>query len=981
MFNAISDAIFVKNRQHRLILVNDAYCQLMGYSREELIGKTYDNFLPEIEADILRKNDELIFTQHINSEQEEKLTDAYGMTHWVVTKKCLFQDKANNKFLVGTIHNITKYKQISDELHASKQLLQAVMDGIPQGIFWKNRDSVYSGCNQKFAEVVGISSPSEIINKSDYELPWITEEADSFQRCVRLACAKDLQSLMYSHTAESEIVECQQPVDGRPLWLETNKIPLKDTEGNVVGILGTVQDITIRKQAEVALTEKASLAAFRVEINHAITQSYNLQTTLKCCTDAMVQHLNAAFARIWTLNELENVLELQASSGMYTHIDGAHGRVPVGMFKIGLIAQERQPHLTNEVLTDPRVGDKAWAKQQGMVAFAGYPLILDGNLIGVMAMFSRQALPESVLDALNLAANEVALGIKRIQTKQALQASESKYRNLVETSQDVIWSIDAQGYWTFVNPAVKNIYGYEPEEMIGRHYSEFAPSEKLHNDLDIFPRLLAGESLSQYETVVLAKDGSTLNLLCNAIAIKDENGSIIGITGTATNITEIKQAEAAMQRTNAVLKAQQEASIDSILVIDENRNIASYNQCFRQLWQIPGELMNTGCDRQILGWVLNQLENPEEFLAKVEYLYEHPEERSHNEIKLKSGKIFERYSAPVYSSAGDYYGRIWYFRDITERNQAEVALRDSEAQLRQQARQLKQALQELQHTQTQLIQSEKMSSLGQLVAGVAHEINNPVNFIYGNLNCINDYTQELLLLLQLYQKNYPSPVKEIEDFTDFIELEFLISDLPRMLKSVKHGAERIRDIVLSLRTFSRLDEAEMKAVNIHDGIDSTLMILQSRLKENHQHPKIQIIKEYGEFPLVECYAGQLNQVFMNILANAIDALEESSIKNTAQLAIDDEILNQPQIHIRTQLIESNQVKISITDNGLGIPEAFKQQIFDPFFTTKDIGKGTGLGLAISYQIITVKHGGSLECCSTPGEGSEFVITIPLNQHK
>ncbi|HIK08201.1 MAG TPA: PAS domain S-box protein [Trichormus sp. M33_DOE_039] len=980
IFNAISDAIFVKNRQHRFILVNDAYCQFRKCNREQLIGKSDYDFLSTAVADTLWEEDELVLSQGINSEYEEKLIDDYGITRWIVIKKCLFEDQTHNKFLVTTIQDITKYKQIADDLYASRQLLQAVMDNIPQGIFWKSRDFAYSGCNQTFAEVVGVSSPVQIVHKSDYELPWITKPSDSYQQRVRLACTKDLQELMYTDTSKHEIIECPQRRNDQPMWLETNKIPLKDPEGNVIGILGTVQDITVRKQTEASLAEKVSLAALRVEINYAITQSYNLQTTLKCCTDAMVKYLNAAFARIWTLNEAENILELQASSGIYTHIDGNHSRVPVGKFKIGLIAQERRPHLTNEVLTDPRVGDKAWAKQEGLVAFAGYPLILDGNLIGVMAMFSRQALPESVLEALNLAANEVALGVKRIQTKQALKESESKYRHLVETSQDIIWSLDGQGYWTFVNPAAKKVYGYEPNEMIGRHYSEFIPPEPIDQDLEMFPRLLAGESLSHHETVVLAKDGSRLNLLCNAIALKDEDGKITGITGTAANITQIKQAEIALRRTNAILQAQKEASIDAILVIDENRNIASYNQCFCQLWQIPRELIETGGDRQLLGWVVDQLENPEEFLTKVEYLYEHPEARSHDEVKLKSGKTFERYSAPVSSSTGEYFGRIWYFRDITTRKQAEIALRDSETQLRQQTQKLQQTLKELRHTQTQLIQSEKMSSLGQLVAGVAHEINNPANFIYGNLNHINDYTQELLLLLQLYQKNYLQPAQEIQDFTDLIELDFLKSDLPRLLKSVKYGAERIRDIVLSLRTFSRLDEAEMKVVDIHDGIDSTLMILQSRLKGNNQRPEIVVNKEYGDFSLVECYAGQLNQVFMNILANAIDALEESLLKTSAQLTAVNERLTQPQIHICTQLINSNQVKISIIDNGLGIPEILKQHIFDPFFTTKPIGKGIGMGLAISYQIITVKHGGSLECLSSPQGGSEFIITIPLQQN-
>ncbi|UIE35973.1 ATP-binding protein [Leptodesmis sichuanensis] len=322
----------------------------------------------------------------------------------------------------------------------------------------------------------------------------------------------------------------------------------------------------------------------------------------------------------------------------------------------------------------------------------------------------------------------------------------------------------------------------------------------------------------------------------------------------------------------------------------------------------------------------------------------------------------------------------------------------NERRLRQETAKSAQALQALQQTQAQLIQTEKMSSLGQLVAGVAHEINNPINFIYGNLPHAVRYTQDLLQLVELYDRIYDRH-PEIQQFRQDIDLPFLIEDLPQMLESMQIGADRIREIVLSLRNFSRLDESDMKRVNIHDGIDSTLLILQNRLKPNANRPPIVVIKEYGDLPLVECYAGQLNQVFMNILSNAIDALDSYNQKrstedieaNPATITIYTEAihpypLESPSASSSSALTSPSSpshptpsIVIRIQDNGPGIPPDHLNRLFDPFFTTKPIGKGTGLGLSISYQIIVEKHHGILKCSSQPGQGAEFWIEIPVRQ--
>ncbi|WP_292704881.1 MULTISPECIES: response regulator [unclassified Nostoc] len=329
--------------------------------------------------------------------------------------------------------------------------------------------------------------------------------------------------------------------------------------------------------------------------------------------------------------------------------------------------------------------------------------------------------------------------------------------------------------------------------------------------------------------------------------------------------------------------------------------------------------------------------------------------------------------------AVDYITKPFHEEELLARIKTHLQLRNLtktlEKRVAERTAALSRALKDLQESQLQLVQTEKMSALGQLVAGVAHEINNPVGFIHGNLGHASIYFQDMVNIINLYQQHYPNPVPEIQEEIAAIDLKYMLADLPNLISSMQEGVQRIRNISTSLRTFSRADSDRKVSCNIHDGIDSTIMILKHRLKASEDRPDIQIIRDYENLPDLECFIGQLNQVFMNLVANAIDALEESNI-GRSYIEIE---ANPNQIFIQTTLTENNNhILIRIKDNGVGMSGDVQQKIFDYLFTTKPVGQGTGLGLSIAHQIVVEKHGGTMEVNSTLGHGSEFIIKLPIS---
>ncbi|MEG4235320.1 PAS domain S-box protein [Microcoleus sp. Pol11C3] len=571
---------------------------------------------------------------------------------------------------------------------------------------------------------------------------------------------------------------------------------------------------------------------------------------------------------------------------------------------------------------------------------------------------------------------------ERKQAEEALRESEARFQKLSGNVPGVIYQFvlrtDSSFSFPYISPACREMFEREAESVL---QNAALITDLIHSD----DRQNHDESVAisaqtlqpwHWEGRFVLPSGKIRWFQIISRPEAKENGDIIW-DGIAIDVTDRKQAELALQESQQFIQKVADATPGILYLYDleEQRNIYANTSLLGLLGYTFDDI--TAMNSSLMPQLVHPEDLPEIVKHHASFLGVEDGEIREIEYRMRAadGQLLWLQSRDtIFSRNADGQAQviIGFCQDITTRKQAEEALRQSEARERERAGELESALRSLRSTQTQLIQTEKMSSLGQLVAGIAHEINNPVNFIHANIDYLNQYTKQLLDLVTLYEHEYPEPNSKILDRIQEIDLDFMAEDLRKVVGSMQVGTERIRQIVLSLRNFSRLDESAMKPVDIHVGIESTLLILQHRLKSRDSRPEIEVIKEFGKLPLVECYASQMNQVFMNIIANGIDAIEE----RYHQLSVPRSETKSGRIAISTSVTPQNTVRVEISDNGTGIPEGIVERIFNPFFTTKAVGKGTGLGMSIAHSIVVEKHKGKIECISSIGCGTTFKIEIP-----
>lgn len=892
--------VSITDHRGKINYVNDNFCKISQYSREELLGKDHrlmnsgyhsSDFFKQMWMTISKGK---VWRGEIQNRAKD------GNFYWVNTAIVpILNAQEKPCAYISVCQDITERKRTENErLSLAHGGTEIFFKFSPDLMCILSRDGHFQQVNPAFEKILSYT-PEQLLSQ-----PFL-----AFVHPEDKAATQSVWEKLGSTTENIEVENRYRCQDGSYKWQRWNFFcPVQEHL-----IYGIGHEVTPHKPGKATLLERSHFSTLEADVGAALGQGSPLVESLKRCTEAMVQHLDAIGVGIWLVDSASVgsgdplPLDLQACAGTLRPANTFPAHVPPNHHLIGTIAQTRQS-LNTQLFVESEEADSA------PINFSGYPLMFESRLVGVIALHSRHRFSQVVHNVLGWVANTIATAIDRAWSRdEFLSRWEALLCQLANQIHN-FFDLDI-----ILNTAVTEIW-----RLLGVDSCHFLWCFEEAES----PRLTISHEASNPELPCLLGENLPPHLKPIAEIIREQK---------TLKIEDLRQTGDLNAKTQSLL-----------------------------------------CNWGITAGLLLPLKTHTGQLGAIACShYNGSRQWSDREVELLQAVVDQLAIA-------------------IEQTEMFANTRAAALAAQTQARHLELALQDLQQTETWLIQTEKMSGLGQMVAGVAHEINNPVNFITGNLSHATNYIQDLLELINYYKQHYPNPNSEIQGFIEEIDLEFLIEDLPKILSSMKMGADRIQEIVLSLRDFSRLDDAQMRPINIHEGIDSTLLILQNRLKPKGKHPGVTVIKEYGNLPPVECYAGQINQVFMNIISNAIDALENWRVEGTEQQLFRESqedieghcqintsssthpTSTSPKIWISTELLEDNQAVIRIRDNGLGMPPSVVRRLFDPFFTTKPVGKGTGLGLSISHQIIVEKHGGLLQCYSEPGQGAEFWIQIPVS---
>lgn len=960
--NAIS-GIFQTTPEGRYLSANPALARIYGYNStdEMMLGLTDIGHQLYVEAQ--RRSDFISALQEhdIVSDFESQIYRRDGTIIWIAENaRAVRNQDGELLYYEGFVEDITQRKQAESGLRESEERLRLVIESVKDyAIFMLDTEGYVASWNSGAEGIFGYKS---------YEVVGKHSECFYTKEGLELSKPKEkLATAIARGRYQDEGLRIRK--DGSEFWTKVIVTPLRDESGELRGFSQVMQDITRQKQAG---EERMQL------IDSLQASETKFRTLYESTTDAVMLldeigflDCNPATLKLFGCNT-ESEFCGKHPSEFSPQIQ------PNGQDSMSL-SQER----INAALTAGSCRfDWLHCRLDGS-EFPAEVLLTSmdiGGKIGLQAVVRDITERVQAEEALKHA-NEVLECRVQKRTSQLESAikqlglSEEKFSKAFRSSPDSMTiTTFGSGILIDVNDSFLSMIGYSREEVIGQTVPQLNIWVRVEDRVN-FRRILEEKGVVRnHECEFQMKSGSVVVCLLSAELI-NLDGELC-MVAVMTDITDRKHAEEALRESQRAL-----ATLMSNLPgmayrfrNDADRSMEFVSEgCYQLAGYSPEEFIGT---RQIS---LSELTHPDDrdtFCNAVEVaLRENRPYQLTYRITSKSGEVkwvWEQ-GLGVFSESGELIALEGLITDISEQKRSEEALVRSQTELTQQKLQLENTLHELQQTQAVLIHTEKMSTLGQMVAGVAHEINNPVSSVCGNLVHLSHYTDDLLDLLALYQENFVQPPAAIQDKIEEIELDFLLEDLPKAMSSMQVGADRIREIVRSLQIFSRKDDNKMSSVNLHEGIDGTLLILQSRLKARGSHPEIAVIKEYGNLPLVECYAGKVNQVFMNLIGNAIDAIEEY---NQGRSIVEVKA-NRSKIKIKTEIQNSNVI-VRISDNGPGMPEEVSQQLFDAFFTTKPAGKGTGLGLSISDKVVK-EHGGKLSCVSAPGQGAEFIIELPIEQ--